>query len=36
MLLRLAFKDIQLYPEDPVKRERIYTKHKVGSLCFGQ
>uniref|UniRef100_A0A4W5QCT5 Large ribosomal subunit protein bL28m n=1 Tax=Hucho hucho TaxID=62062 RepID=A0A4W5QCT5_9TELE len=28
MLLRLAFKDTQFYPEDPVKRERIYTKYK--------
>ncbi|KAK6297004.1 hypothetical protein J4Q44_G00331460 [Coregonus suidteri] len=28
MLLRLAFKDTQLYPEDPAKREKIYTKYK--------
>uniref|UniRef100_A0A8C7L0U9 Mitochondrial ribosomal protein L28 n=1 Tax=Oncorhynchus kisutch TaxID=8019 RepID=A0A8C7L0U9_ONCKI len=28
MLLRLSFKDTQLDPEDPVKKERIYTKHK--------
>ncbi|XP_035647498.1 39S ribosomal protein L28, mitochondrial isoform X1 [Oncorhynchus keta] len=28
MLLRLAFKDTQLYPEDPAKRETIYTKYK--------
>lgn len=35
MLLRLAFKDTQLYPEDPAKREKIYTKYKVGLLCFG-
>uniref|UniRef100_A0A8C7S929 Mitochondrial ribosomal protein L28 n=1 Tax=Oncorhynchus mykiss TaxID=8022 RepID=A0A8C7S929_ONCMY len=28
MLLRLAFKDTKLDPKDPVKRERIYTKHK--------
>ncbi|XP_048837273.1 39S ribosomal protein L28, mitochondrial [Brienomyrus brachyistius] len=28
MLLRLARKDTELYPEDPVRRERIYNKYK--------
>nr|XP_046245146.1 39S ribosomal protein L28, mitochondrial [Scatophagus argus] len=28
MLLRLARKDTELYPEDPVKRQKIYNKYK--------
>ncbi|XP_013878303.1 large ribosomal subunit protein bL28m [Austrofundulus limnaeus] len=28
MLLRLARKDTQLYPDDPVKREAVYNKYK--------
>ncbi|XP_054650524.1 39S ribosomal protein L28, mitochondrial [Dunckerocampus dactyliophorus] len=28
MLLRLARKDTQLYPDDPVKREKVYNKFK--------
>lgn len=28
MLLRLARKDTELYPEDPVKRDKIYNKYK--------
>lgn len=29
MLLRLARKNTELYPADPVKREKIYNKYKV-------
>lgn len=29
MLLRLARKDTQLYPNDPVQREKVYNKYKV-------
>ena len=29
MLLRLARKDTQLYPDDAVKREKVYNKYKV-------
>ncbi|XP_074535952.1 large ribosomal subunit protein bL28m [Halichoeres trimaculatus] len=28
MLLRLAQKDTELYPDDPVKREKVYSKYK--------
>lgn len=28
LLLRLANKDTQLYPDDPVKREKVYAKYK--------
>ncbi|KAM8767969.1 large ribosomal subunit protein bL28m isoform 1-T4 [Acanthopagrus schlegelii] len=28
MLLRLAHKDKELYPDDPVKREKVYNKYK--------
>lgn len=30
MLLRLARRETQLYPQDPVKRDMIYSKYKVG------
>ena len=33
MLLRLAHKDKELYPDDPVKREKVYNKYKVGETC---
>lgn len=33
MLLRLAHKDEALYPDDPVKREKVYNKYKVGGTC---
>lgn len=33
MLLRLAHKNTELYPSDPVKREKIYNKYKVVRLC---
>ena len=29
MLLKLVRKDTDLYPDDPVKREKIYNKYKV-------
>lgn len=29
-MLRLAHKDKELYPDDPVKREKVYNKYKVG------
>lgn len=32
MLLRLACKDTELYPNDPVKREKVYEKYKVGQM----
>lgn len=31
MLLRLARRDTQLYPDDPTRREKIYNKYKVRS-----
>lgn len=31
MLLRLARKDTELYPDDPARREMIYDKYKVRS-----
>lgn len=34
MLLRLARKDTQLYPNDAAKREMIYNKYKVGPDKF--
>lgn len=33
MLLRLARKNTELYPSDPVKREKVYNKYKVVGLC---
>lgn len=34
MLLRLARKDTELYPNDPIQREKVYEKYKVGQTCF--
>lgn len=40
MLLRLARKNTELYPNDPDKREKVYNKYKVITerhnmcLCF--
>lgn len=33
MLLRLAHQNTELYPSDPVKREKVYNKYKVGRMC---
>lgn len=33
MLLRLARRNTELYPDDPVKREKVYNKYKVGGMC---
>lgn len=33
MLLRLARSNTELYPDDPVKREKVYNKYKVGGMC---
>lgn len=34
MLLRLARRNTELYPDDPVKREKVYNKFKVGGgMC---
>lgn len=32
MLLRLARKDTELYPDDPAHREKIYNKYKVRKI----
>lgn len=32
MLLRLARKDTELYPDDPARREKIYNKYKVQNI----
>lgn len=35
MLLRLARRNTELYPDDPVKREEVYNKFKVGGgMCW--
>lgn len=33
MLLRLARQNTELYPSDPIKREKVYNKYKVGRMC---
>lgn len=33
MLLRLARRNTELYPSDPVKREMVYNKYKVVQVC---
>lgn len=33
MLLRLARRNTELYPSDPVKREKVYNKYKVDGMC---
>lgn len=33
MLLRLARQNTELYPNDPVKRDKVYNKYKVGRMC---
>lgn len=35
MLLRLARRNTELYPGDPVKREKVYDKYKVDQKCLG-
>lgn len=36
MLIRLARKNTELYPNDPVKREKVYSKYKVVGVCLSQ
>lgn len=33
MLLRLARRNTELYPNDPIKRDKVYNKYKVGRMC---
>lgn len=33
MLLRLARKNTELYPNDPIMRDQVYNKYKVGRMC---
>ncbi|CAF88924.1 unnamed protein product, partial [Tetraodon nigroviridis] len=33
MLLRLARRSTELYPNDPARRDRVYGKYKVGRPC---
>lgn len=33
MLLRLARRNTELYPNDPINRDKVYNKYKVGRMC---